>query len=382
MTGFERKSLVGIGSHRLESVKTSYAIAIPARNEQDRIVACLDACARSMQAAGESGLILLLVNNSTDATASRAAAWARHNAVAIDIVALDLPPDEAHAGGARRRALQLARARIATSGALLTTDADSLPARDWVAASLAGLRTGAVVCGKVELEPAEFARLPAHVTAMGAVEDRYRRATQELNARLDPDPHNPWPHHGQRSGASIALTAQAYDTVGGAPLIALGEDRALVQLALRHDLVVRYCERALVVTSCRLDGRAQGGMADTIASRFDVDDYLCDDALEPAEPTLLRAQLRADLRHLHRSGIAPAHLLRRARLDEAQQAEALAQETFGALWDCVERYSPLLQRAPFYWRQMQAELPRLLALLEATQMPVQDRPLNVQAAAS
>lgn len=384
MPGIEGKPLFGVGVHRLESVRAAYAIAIPARNEQDRIAACLDACAASMRASGVDGMILLLVNNSTDATARRAAAWARHTPIAIDIVALDLPQDEAHAGGARRRALQLARARIAATGALFTTDADSLPSRDWIGCSLAALAAGAaIVCGKVELDPAEFARLPAHVTAMGDIEDRYRRATQELNARLDPDPLNPWPHHAQMSGAAIALAAAAYDRIGGAPLIPVGEDRALVQLGLRHDLPVRFCEQARVLTSCRLDGRAKGGMADTILSRFEADDYLCDEALEPADRTLMRARLRADLRRLHQAGIAPPHLLRRAGLDETQQADALAQRSFGALWDRVERHSKLLQRTPFYWSELERELPRLLAMLACVQPRAVATPLlNLQAAAS
>ncbi len=382
MPGFEEKSLLDAASRRFESVSTAYAIAIPARNEQERISACLDACARSIQAAGQDGAIVLLVNNSTDGTADRALAWARGKDVDIEIVDLDLPAEESHAGGARRRALQLARRRIAPSGALLTTDADSLPTRDWVGASLAGLRDGAsLVCGQVELDRDELARLPARLLAMGVVEDRYRAAARELSARIDPDPANPWPHHGQASGASLAIAARAYDAIGGAPLVPVGEDRALVRLAIEHDLIVRYCDEAKVVTSCRLNGRATGGMADTIASRLDADDYICDEALEPAERTLVRATMRADLRRLHRLGAAPSHLLRRAGLDEAQRREALAQKTFGALWHVVERHSPLLRREPFYWSRMESELPGLLDLLAQATLR-SPAPSAIQAAAS
>lgn len=347
----------------------AYAVAIPARNEEDRIVGCLDACWKSMTGCALPGLIVLLVNNSRDRTASRAAQWSRLRATPVEIICAEIPPAYAHAGGARRAALDSARRHVRADGALLTTDADSRPDCAWVGANLAALDCGAaLVCGKVELDPMEFARLPSTVVEMGEIEDIYRRATLELISLLDPDPANPWPHHGQASGASLAISVGAYERIGGAPMIAVGEDRALARRVLEHDLAVVHSDRARVVTSCRLDGRARGGMAETIASRLCATDYLCDEFLEPPDQTIRRTSLRATLRRLSHRRHSTRELLRRAGLSTEQQDDALALDSFGAFWGTVERSSPILARRPFFWSAMRAELPRLLALLANARM--------------
>jgi hypothetical protein len=51
-----------------------------------------------------------------------------------------------------------------------------------------------------------------------------------------------------------------------------------------------------VVTSCRLDGRAAGGAADTMRQRRDMPDAECDADMEPALLTLRRAIMRGLLR--------------------------------------------------------------------------------------
>ena len=85
------------------------------------------------------------------------------------------------------------------------------------------------------------------------------------------------------------------------PAIPLGEDRAFVEAMLAHDLVVRHDPNLVVVTSGRLQGRAKGGVADTIRLRCDLPDSLCDDRLERLERVVARSMLR---RRLHGRGVS------------------------------------------------------------------------------
>ncbi len=341
--------------------QATYVVAIPARDEEGRIVQCLEACRVAMARWPWPGAIALLVNNSVDRTAQRALAWARETGGPLRIAERCFPNETAHAGSARHAALDLARGQVGAEGWLLTTDADSRPDPDWVKASLTPLANGraAMVCGDIELDPLEFAQLPSWATEKGAVEDRYRRTALELTSLLDPDPLNPWPFHGTVSGASLAMSAAAYDRVGGAPLVPCAEDRALVRRFVDHDLPVLYAPAPRVVTSCRLKGRAPGGMADTIASRLAGGEHWCDETLEPARNTWFRATLRAKLRRALRDHRQRDAALSEAGLSGEERKQAPAFTSFGALWRFVETVSPALARRRMLWNEMASELPLL-----------------------
>ncbi|WP_313045840.1 glycosyltransferase family 2 protein [Brevundimonas sp.] len=341
-----------------------FAIAIPARNEERRIVSCLAACAQAMAGQPGSGVIVLLVNNSDDRTAARARAWAAASGVATKVVETCFPPECAHAGMARRMALDVAQDAAGSDGFLLTTDADSRPEPDWVRACIEPLTSGraAMVCGTISLDPREYARLPRDIVRRGETEARYRSLARELTSLLDPDPLNPWPFHGEQSGASLAMTAAAYGRVGGAPLTPCGEDRALVKRFMDHDLPVLYLDAARVVTSCRLKGRASGGMADTIAARIAGAVHLCDETVEPARTVWLRASLRARLRGALSGPAKQAVLMGEAGMSPDQIEAAPVFTGLGALWAFIEAVGPRLARRRMTWDEMAAELPRLEAL--------------------
>ena len=55
----------------------------------------------------------------------------------------------------------------------------------------------------------------------------YRLLRSQLESLLDPDPADPWPRHYQMFGASLALTAEIYERVGGLPVLPSLEDVAL-----------------------------------------------------------------------------------------------------------------------------------------------------------
>jgi hypothetical protein len=287
-------------------------VAISARDEAAHIGACLDALARQIDVAGAplppgSFGILLLLNNCRDETAVIAARCAETMAFPLRIVEWELPLSHANARAARRLAMDAAAGWLMAGdkagGAILTTDADSVVASDWVFRHRDAFGLGVdAVAGLVIDEPDEHRRLPTALTHRGWLEDRYGELLTELRSRLDPETSDPWPRHAMASGASLGVTLAAYRSVGGVQLQPLGEDRALLQALEHRDAWIRHCLATQVTTSCRLDGQAKGGMADTIRQRIADPNAFCDEALEPVLYAIHRDYWRGSLRRQHALG--------------------------------------------------------------------------------
>ena len=328
--------------------QTRAIIAIPARNEAERIGRCLAAFAVQRDhlgapiLAGEFG-VLLLVNNSTDETAAIAHQVAPHLPYPLEILEIQLT--NATAGRARRLSMDEAAARLRNSprgSILLTTDADSVVNPVWYAGNIRHLQSGAdCVAGYIDAEAPEIVSLGSTFLARGRLEDRYLRLVAEIYAQCDPRPHDPWPNHRVSSGASLAVTLPAYEAVGGMPDQALGEDAAFTALLDTLNFKVRHALDVSVLTSCRLDGRARGGAADTMRYRRDVPDAPCDDELEPALATLRRAVTRGFLRRAFLKG-KPSQAW--SRLLGAHQYRCDPSPTFSVAWRQLEVLHPKLQR--------------------------------------
>lgn len=313
----------------------SVAVAIPAHNEAEWIARCLTAL--DQQLAGVSSRIVLLVNNSTDATAAIARNM-QPASFTLDVVEHEFPPGQQTAGQARHLAMKLAADTLPPQGVLLSTDADGQVAPGWLAANLLHIRKGAdAVAGQAVLDAADAAAIPAALHEDDARECAYASLLDEIDHLLDPDPADPWPRHTEHSGASICVTLDAYRRVGGVPPIAAGEDRAFFAALRRADARIRHAPDVHVTVSGRIDGRAVGGMADTIRRRLVAPDPFLDDALEPAANRSRRARLRAEVRRLfHGQGRATPRLLQELGCDAATMGLALRQDTFGRAWETIE----------------------------------------------
>ena len=337
-------------------------VAVPVRDEEERIGPCLDAFAS--QVGARCDLAVLLLNNCTDATAERVRARAGALPFPVRLEERHFPPELAHAGTARSLAMALAAEEAGPGGILLTTDADGTADRHWIANTLAAMAGGAeVVCGRAVLDPAEALLIPRHLHDDDAAECRYGALLDEIHHLLDPDPHDPWPRHTEHSGASIAVTAEAWARAGGVPASPSGEDRAFLRALRRVDARVRHAPDVVVAVSGRVVGRAPGGMAETIQRRMVEQDPFVDASLEPVATSVLRARLRAAFRRL-REEPASAALEAFAR-EAGMAAEAVARQRdlawFGAGWEAVERSSPRLVAA----RVARHDLGRCIAEAEA-----------------
>ncbi|QYE36597.1 glycosyltransferase [Polymorphobacter sp. PAMC 29334] len=269
------------------------AIAVPAHNEDESIGACLGALDLAATTASGPVFTVVLVNNSRDKTAQIARQF-RALAMTVVVAEVELPADRAHAGGARRTALDWAAALLPADGVLMTTDADSVVDRGWIAANLAELITADAVAGVVAFDEATQAALPP--LPLRALEWRLADHHARLASLIDPRPHDPWPNHVWAWGASLALTLAAYRRIGGLPIVALAEDRAMAAAIEAHDLRLRHSHAPVVYTSARLHGRAPGGFADLLRTYAADDTALCDAVLEPTELLVQRLKWRATLR--------------------------------------------------------------------------------------
>ena len=313
--------------------------------------------------------VVLMVNNSSDGSAEaalKALMTRRMNGIVVDVA---LAPEIANAGWSRRLALDIAVRWARRDAVLMTTEADGRVAPDWADANLAALADGAhLVCGRIAPDAAEAAQLPSGIGQSDAVERMYTALSIELDAKLDPRAHDPWPHHGLASGASLAIRARDYCAVGRLPRQSCSEDRAFAALVERHDLCVRHSDAPLVTVSCRLQGRARGGMADAIAARIADPDSLSDQRLYPARITARRATYRNALRAAWTAKTDTSFLVRQLLTAPAHVPRVRSFGTFGAFWAEIEAGAASLAATRMRPSQLARELPelrRLVALARA-----------------
>ena len=342
--------------------KYSAVIGVPVHNEERYIVrslTLLDQQAAMPDDHGDDYAIVLLLNNCTDGTLMvlrSLEADLKHDVYFADIT---LPKNLAHAGMARKLAMDMAARLTAPHGIVLTTDADAVVTTDWLAMTRKHIATGAdAVSGFVQHNPAEKTDWPQALKDRTDRECRYEDLLAELYATLDPLPHNPVPCHMVTLGASLAATREAYHKCGGVPPIPCGEDRAFIAALERSGARVRFPRDVIVYTSSRLAGRADGGMAATLKARADCPDLPCDPLLEPVAMACKRAEWRRTLRGLWPTAL-PLNWAATLKVTPAQLRTAWASPSFAQAWQLLEAASLELQRTPLTMTALTAELVRL-----------------------
>ncbi|HVZ10160.1 glycosyltransferase [Rhodopila sp.] len=352
--------------------RTKVAVAIPARDEEERIAACLNALDRQTV---PPDTVVVLLNNCTDSSER----LIRGLDLRYDchVVVAHLPPRRAGAGPARRLALDHAARRIGAGGVLMTTDADAMVPSTWVERNLAALAAGAdAVCGRAVLSAEDAARIPCHLHADDARERQLIALLDMMAWLIDPDPADLPPRHTEASGASIAVRTASWRQAGGIPPIPIGEDRGFIAALHRIDARIRHDPTIEVLVSGRTIGRAAGGMAETIRRRMVAQDEFSDDAVEPAEDAFRRLRLRARLRAAWASGggdiggvdagRGDADLAQDLGLPVARLRRLLGQRFFGAVWQQASRMGPLAVRRRVRFAELSREIAdaeRILARL-------------------
>lgn len=211
-------------------------IVIPVHNEEALLGECLEA---ALIAAHHPGLlheavhILVVLDSCSDASAAIAETFAVQR---LEVQARNV----GHVRGVGARHLLNQGARW-----ISCTDADSRVAPDWLVAQLA-LNADAV-CGTVTVDTwsAGFD---------SAAQIRYLQDYQACDG------------HRHIHGANLGISAGAYVRAGGFEPLACHEDVQLVRNLERCGALIAWSHSPQVVTSARLEARAQGGFGDYLKS--------------------------------------------------------------------------------------------------------------------
>lgn len=265
----------------------SVAIAVPIRNERDRLPHLLQALAD--QAGAPPFTLCCFFDSCTDGSAELVATLAPRLRYAVHSACVGAG-GAPNAGAARGQAMALAL-RAASNGILLTTDADGEPAPDWIAANLAALQSADIVAGRIERGSGAASQRQDRIEA-------YYHRLHLMRRTIDPVMWEPATSHHWASGASLALHAETYRTLGGFPPQANGEDAALCDIAERRGLRVRRDAAISVRTSARRHGRADNGFAAALRA---LDRGEMPTITHP-EDEIWRFRRQAEARRLHGSG--------------------------------------------------------------------------------
>lgn len=237
---------------------TRLAVAVPVRNEVARLPRLL--CALADQVGGDRLTLCIFFDNCDDGSSQLVQGWAPRLPFAIvsDHGGSGGVPN---AGAARRRAMALAVDRVGAN-VLLTTDADSEPATDWVAMNLKALDQADVVCGRIIRGERRTPDVQDRVCA-------YFDRLHAMRRTLDPVAwESDEPHH-WTSAASLATRTDIYQQLGGFAANVSGEDAAFADEAARSGFRVRRDRHVVVKTSSRRKGRAHHGFAASLAALDD-----------------------------------------------------------------------------------------------------------------
>jgi glucosyl-3-phosphoglycerate synthase len=239
-------------------------IVVPARDEQERIAACVAALAGQHGVPREQYEVIVILDGCADETGEVARVVASEaRGMRLHRIELDRPQG---VGRARRLGMDIACERLLSlgreDGLIASTDADSIVAADWLCVQLELLAGGAeAIGGRIELAGDEIVQLTP-----GALAARDRAVAMRTQRALSLSAAPELVEHHQFSGASLALTAAAYARCGGLPVRAALEDEALEHALAGQGVAIHRSARVRVRTSARTSGRAPRGLARDLAS--------------------------------------------------------------------------------------------------------------------
>jgi GT2 family glycosyltransferase len=326
-------------------------VIVPARNEEASLAATLGALRQQEGLRSEEYEVLLLLNNCTDRSAAVAERYAvDHPDFQLQVFECGLAPEVAHVGTARRALMDVACSRLedvgADDAAILSTDADTLVAPDWITRNLAAIERGAeAVGGVIHLLPDDLEALEPGTRLAYERDRQYQRLMARLESLLDPDPADPWPRHLEHFGASLACTPEVYRRAGGLPPVKPLEDVAFVDALRKVGARIRHAPDVNIYTSARLDGRAEVGLSWMLRQWRDEAKRGLPQMVESAEWLAHRFATLAALRNFNVGELQAYPELWHERLERLRR-ENLPVPRFLELLDCNALIDEVFEALP------------------------------------
>lgn len=325
------------------------SVIVPARDEAHHLARTLESLRLQIDNTGQPlnpamYEVLVLVNNCTDASLAVARSYQKRNSdFSLHIAYVDLPKPQANIGTVRRLLMDEAHRRLCSvdnqSGIIASTDGDTVVDPQWLWAIQQEISHGAdAVGGRILTHPDRNPIRRFHLRDV-----TYRTLVAQLEAQLDPSPHDPWPRHFQHFGANMAVTCDAYEKAGRLPEVPYLEDEAFYKALLRVDARVRQSPNVKVVTSARMQGRVAIGFSEQLRCWATMHKNGECQLAEPVGAWAVKFRARHQLRSLWASRHEEVPL--RALADIANELSICADwlrramlhcRYFGELWQTVE----------------------------------------------
>ena len=317
-------------------------VVVPVRNEADHLPAMVSALARQVDEQGalvnpESYEVLILANNCSDNSVVIAQSLQQtYPTLQLHVVEVTLPPAKAHIGTARRMAMNEAYRRLCSTvrgGIIASTDGDTEVSSTWVSAIFKEFDKGVdAVGGRILTRRQTETDLTTPTSLYFLRYMAHGYLTAQLEALLDPQPHDHLPRHAQYYGANLAITTEMYGRIGGIPSIPSEEDVALYQRLQQADAKIRHSPHVRVMTSARQTGRVSGGLADRLSQLAEVSQqqraFLVETSWLTESRILVRRRLRETWRQMN-GETDSSFVIRRFAQQNSLLAKSLGLSTAG-----------------------------------------------------
>lgn len=325
------------------------SVIVPAKNEAGFIFKTLDALRNQVDNIGKSISkylyeVLVLANNCSDDTYLICSEYRQNYPdFNLHVESIELQAPNAHIGTARRLLMDAAHRRLinvaGAKGIIVSTDADSEVASDWIYHTIQEIDRGADVIGGRILPR----NTPASSRRQHLRDVTYRLLKTRLESVIDPSEFNPWPRHFQCYGPSFAVTCEIYDKAGRLPVIPFLEDEEFRKALCRIDAKIRHSPDVLIYTSGRLDGRVAFGFSVQLQQWADMSINSEQQEVESLSTLIFKFEFKSRLRTIWNQGSGYfnsnlSHLANWANVDYAELMKSLNESIyFESFWEQIDK---------------------------------------------
>jgi hypothetical protein len=221
-------------------------VAVPARNEEDRIGECLARVDRAAAHWGGTVLTVIGTDSCTDATSTVARGFVPIAMQMLVVNGIWRRPSRARRAIVGRALEIVASATPLEKVWIANTDADCLVGPDWLERQVAMADRGVdLVAGVVTLDPSDTS-----TSLLASFAAHYQRSPGD---------------RGHVHAANLGIRASAYERTGGwRASTAIGEEHHLVRAAMTNGATIVCSDELVVATSSRTRGRVRGGFASVL----------------------------------------------------------------------------------------------------------------------
>lgn len=348
--GSPESRVISLFNKTLPSPSLDLCVVVPVKDEAANLLKTLDALRNQKNPHGislpkDKYEVLLLANNCTDHSFKIAKEYQKiHPEFALHVAEIFLPDERANIGTVRGMLMDEAYSRFSFSGKqkgiIASTDGDTVVDSKWMYHIIEEIAKGNdAVGGRIVIDDIDT---PG---AYHSLNETYKTLIAKTESMLDPLEHDPWPRHFQYFGASLAVTCDMYQAVGGLPQLPYLEDEAFHKALFRRDAKIRKSPAIKVRTSGRHEGRVRVGLSEQLKKWSLMETSMEPQMVACANEIIAGIKLRNKIRLCWNSGIKTGKYNNALLAAVAKELKTTASwlghqieksSYFGELWEAIE----------------------------------------------